>query len=109
MKNIELNQIFYFVLWDKFPTIHEAKITHLSPNKSEVRIEVDVPNMCKAFSGGAFQSEKRKYHETEEGARQAIQQYVTQQIKIAQDYHDKLLKRYNASLTKPIKKLNVVK
>lgn len=106
MKNIELNQIFYFVLWDKFPTIHEAKITHLSQNKSEVRFEVGVSNMCKAYSGGAFQAEKRKFYETEQGARQAIEKYVAEQIKIAQDYHDKLLRRYNASLTKPIKKLN---
>jgi hypothetical protein len=103
MKKVEVNQIFYFVLWRKFPTIHEGRITYVSKDKLEVRIDVDV-DMCKSYGGGAFQAETRKFYETEEAARQSIKQYVTQEIKSAQDYHDKLLKRYNACLTKPVKK-----
>lgn len=104
---LTVGQIIYYVDWKKYPTIHEARVT-VSTDKL-VTVSLDLP-ICKSYSGGCFYDSytlNRKFFLTEESARNAIINDMTQLILASIAAHESLVKRANNTLTKPVKKLKI--
>jgi len=106
METLKTGQILYYVNWTKYPTIHEAKITSVTPNQKAVKVELNL-NVCKAYSGGAFQQFElgHKYFLTEKAARDQVQDYMYEILEQAQKDMTKLTSKYIASQTQTIKPL----